>query len=109
MHQAILPNQSQPRPVAFMSKTMIPAELNYFLQDKELLAIVSALEEWEPALLFLQEPFAVMTVHRALECFITKHKLNAKQARWAEYMSRFDFRITYRPGCENWAPDALSR
>ena len=44
MRQAIPANQSQPRPVAFMSKTMIPAELNYFIHDKELLAIVRALE-----------------------------------------------------------------
>ena len=48
MHQARLAGPSYPRPVAFMSKTMIPAELNYFIHDKELLAIVRALEEWEP-------------------------------------------------------------
>ena len=40
---------------------------------------------------------------------MTKQKLNARQARWAGYLSRFDFRITYRPGCENRAADALSR
>ena len=109
MHQARLVGLSQPRPVAFMSKTMIPAELNYFIHDKELLAIVRALEEWEPELLSLQEPFVVVTDHRALEYFMTKQKLNARQARWAEYLSRFNFKITYRPGCENRAADALSR
>ena len=51
IHQAIPANQSQPRPMAFMSKTMIPAELNYFIHAKELLAIGRALEEWEPELL----------------------------------------------------------
>ena len=45
MHQARLAGPSYPRPVAFMSKTMIPAELNYFIHDKELLAIVCALEK----------------------------------------------------------------
>ena len=50
-----------------------------------------------------------MVDHRALEYFMTKQKLNARQARWAEYLSRFNFRITYRPGCENRAADALSR
>ena len=53
MHQAITASPSQPRPVAFMSKTMIPAELNNFIHDKELLAIVRTLEEWEPELLSL--------------------------------------------------------
>ena len=70
-----------------MSKTMIPAQLNYFIHDKELLAIVRALEEWEPELLSLQEPFVVVTDHRALEYFMKKQKLNARQVRWAEYLS----------------------
>ena len=92
-----------------MFKTMIPAALNDFIYDKELLAIVRALEEWEPELLSLQEPFVVVTDHRALEYFMMKQKLNARQARPAEYLSRFNFKITYRPGCENRAADALSR
>ena len=45
MHQAIPANPLRPQPMAFMSKTMIPAELNYFIHDKELLAIVRAAEE----------------------------------------------------------------
>ena len=81
MHQAIPANQSQPRPVAFMSKTMIPTELNYFIHDKELLAIIRALEEWEPELPSLQEPFAVVTDHRTVEYFMTKQKLNVRQVR----------------------------
>ena len=56
---------------------MIPAELNYCIHDKELLAIVRSLEKWEPELLSLQEPFVVVTNHRALEYFMTKQKLNA--------------------------------
>ena len=95
--------------MAIMSKTMIPAELNYFIHDKELLAIVRAFEEWEPELLSLQAPFVVVTDHRVLEYFMTKQKLDARQARWAEYLSRFNFKITYHPGCENRAADALSR
>ena len=101
MQQAIPANPSQPRLIPFMSKTMIPAELNYFIYDKELLAIVHALEEWEPELLSLQEPFSVVTDHRALEYFMTKQKLHARQVHWAEYLLRFNFRFTYCPGCEN--------
>ena len=109
MHQARLAGSSHPRPVAFMSKTMIPAELNYFIHDKELLAIVRALDEWEPELLSLQEPFVVVTDHRALEYFMTKQKLIARKARWAEYLLQFNFKITNLPGCENRGADAWSR
>jgi len=34
------------RPIAYRSKTMAPAECNYDVHDKELLAIVRALKEW---------------------------------------------------------------
>ena len=109
MYQAILANLSQPQPVTFMYKTMIPVELNYFIHDNELQAIVRALEEWELELLFSQKPFAVVMDHRTLEYYMTKQKLNARQARWTEFLSRFDIRITYLPGCESRAADALSR
>ena len=109
MHQARLAGPSSPRPVEFMSKTIIPAKLNYFIHDMELLAIVRALEEWEPELLSLQQPFVVVTDHRALQNLLTKQKHNARQARWTEYFSQFNCKLTYRPGCENRAADALSR
>ena len=43
------PNQEW-HPVAYYSKTMIPAEINYQIHDKEMLAIVRALEAWRPEL-----------------------------------------------------------
>ena len=84
-------------------------ELNYPIYDKELLAIIRALEEWEPELLSLHDQFKIITDHRAHEYFMTTKKLSARQARWAEYLSRFNFQIVYKPGCENHAADALSR
>jgi Reverse transcriptase (RNA-dependent DNA polymerase)/RNase H-like domain found in reverse transcriptase/Retroviral aspartyl protease len=37
-------------PVAYFSKTMAPAECNYEIHDKEMLAIVRSLAEWRPEL-----------------------------------------------------------
>ena len=34
------------RPVAFFSRKMTPAEVNYEIYDKEMLAVVACLEEW---------------------------------------------------------------
>ena len=48
-------------PVAFFSKTMQPAELNYDIHDKEMLAIVRSLEQWRAELESLQveDPFSI--------------------------------------------------
>jgi predicted aspartyl protease/transposase InsO family protein len=98
-------------PVAYYSKSMSPPEQNYEIHDKEMLAIIRALEEWRAELEGLQrsERFNIITDHRALEYFMTKKKLNARQARWAEFLSRFYFIIRYRPGKMNTLADVLSR
>jgi hypothetical protein len=36
------------------------------------------------------DQFKIITDHRALEYFMTTKKLSARQARWAEYLSRFN-------------------
>src|SRR5579862_7276977 len=97
-------------PIAYFSKTMQPAELNYDIHDKEMLAIILSLEEWRAELEGLQHtPFTVYSDHRALEYFMTTKKLSARQARWAEYLSRYHFLLTYRTGKANERADALSR
>jgi len=47
------------KPIAFLSRTMQPAERNYEIYDKELLAIVEALTKWRQYLLDVMEPFEV--------------------------------------------------
>jgi hypothetical protein len=96
-------------PVAYFSKTMAPAECNYAIHDKELLAIVRALTEWRAELEGLRSRFDILTDHRALEYFMTTKKLNSRQANWAELLTRYNFIIRYRPGTQNPLADALSR
>ncbi|TIA47146.1 hypothetical protein D6C77_10332 [Aureobasidium pullulans] len=99
------------RPVAFMSKKMTPAECRYPIHDKEMLAIIHAFEEWEPELQSStpETPVQVLTDHKALEYFTTKQRLSRRQIRWSEFMSEFNWKITYRPGAQQGKPDALSR
>jgi len=47
------------KPVAFLSRTMSPAERNYEIYDKELLAIVEALDKWRQYLLDAIKKFKV--------------------------------------------------
>lgn len=90
---------------------MSDAECNYEIHDKEILVIIRALQEWHAELEGpqLRERFDIYTDHRALEYFMTTKKLNAREARWAEFLSWFYFLIRYRPGRENTLADALSR
>lgn len=88
---------------------MSPAEANYEIYDKELLAIVQAFEEWRPELEGSPSPVEVITDHKALEYFMRSRLLSRRQARWSEFLSRFNFKICYRPGTQNGPADTLSR
>ncbi|KAL0185639.1 hypothetical protein M9458_017309, partial [Cirrhinus mrigala] len=96
-------------PCAFYSRKLTAAERNYDVGDRELLAMKSALEEWRHWLEGSKKPFLVLTDHRNLEYIRGAKRLNSRQARWALFFTRFDFRITYRPGSKNGKADALSR
>jgi hypothetical protein len=84
-------------PVGYFSKTMAPAETNYPIYDKEMLAIVKALQHWRAELEGTKDPVQVITDHKALEYFMTTKALSARQARWTEILSRYHFKISYRP------------
>jgi len=64
------------KPIAFLSRTMQPAEQNYEIYDKELLAIVEALTKWRQYLLDAVETFKIWTDHENLKYFQEPHKLN---------------------------------
>jgi hypothetical protein len=70
-------------PVTFYSKTMNGAERNYKIYNKEMLAVICALQEWRAKLkgLHQNEQFRILTNHYTLEYFMTTKKLSARQAR----------------------------
>ena len=95
-------------PIAYFSSKHSAQECNYEIYDKELLAIIKSLEEWRPELEGLDH-FDIITDHQNLKYFMTTKLLNQRQARWAEFLSRFNFTIKYQPGKQADKPDALSR
>jgi len=97
------------RPVAYRSKTMLDAECNYEIHDKELLAIVQAFYEWKRYTRGNPKPIGVLTDHKNLVIFMTTKELNERQARWMQEQSQYNFKIEYRPGKEGGKPDALRR
>ena len=96
------------RPCAFFSKKNSPAECNYEIYDKEMLAIVRCLEEWDAELRSVKE-FEIRSDHKNLEYFMTVRKLTERQMRWSLILSRYNFKISYVKGKDNERADALSR
>ena len=96
------------RPCAYFSKKNLPAECNYDIHDKELLAVIRCLEEWDAELRSVK-PFTILTDHKNLEHFMKARRLNERQMRWAEILARYCFNFSYRPGTLASRPDALSR
>jgi hypothetical protein len=88
---------------------LIQAELNYNIHDKELLAIVVAFKVWRVYLEGAKHTIIVKTDHKNLTFFTTTKELTRRQARWAETLSQFDFKIVHCKGTENGQADALSQ
>jgi len=97
------------RPVAFILKSLSDTEQNYKIHDKEMLAVIRCLEAWRHFLEGTTMKFEIWTDHKNLEYFMKAQKLNKRQARWALYLSRFDFMLKHVPGSKMGKADSLSR
>ncbi|GIL68882.1 hypothetical protein Vafri_22136, partial [Volvox africanus] len=94
------------KPVAFLSKKFSGAERKYTTGEQELLAVVHALREWR---CYLEgRAFVVKTDHKPLTFLQGVPTLNRRQARWMEFMARFNYTWEHCAGKLNVA-DALSR
>ncbi|QRW26415.1 Retrotransposable element Tf2 protein [Rhizoctonia solani] len=109
---AILSQQGEDNrlhPVAYMLKSFSGAEANYNTHDKELLAIIKALEEWRIFLEATGKPIQVFTDHQNLEYWMQARTFNRRHAQWRIFLGNFNFEIHYCPGKQSGKPDALSR
>jgi hypothetical protein len=91
-------DENRLHPVAFHSRKFQPAEINYEIHDKELLAIVDAFKHWRRYCKGTIHQVQVFSDHQNLEYFTTTKVLNRRQARWAQELAGIDFKIYYRPG-----------
>ncbi|KAG7594094.1 Zinc finger CCHC-type superfamily [Arabidopsis thaliana x Arabidopsis arenosa] len=95
------------RPVAFFSEKLSGATLNYPTYDKELYALVRALETWQHYL--LSKEFIIHTDHETLKHLRGQTSLKRRHAKWLEFIETFPYVIKYKKGKENVVADALSR
>ena len=70
-------NDGMLRPCYFFSRKNSPAECNYGIHDKELLAIINYLKEWESELISIPK-FTILTNYRNLRYFATIRRLNKR-------------------------------
>ena len=98
------------RPIAYLSRRLSPAERNYSVTERELLAIIFGVSKIRSYL--IGRPLKVFTDHIALKFLLDSSsvsQLNKRVIRWTLALSQFEISIYHRPGAENANADALSR
>ena len=95
--------------MAFIFKSLNAIERNCEIHDKEMLAVIKCLEAWRYYLEGAKLEFEIWTDHKNLQYFMMSQKLNQRQARWALYLSQFNFVLKHGPEKSMRKADGLSR
>ena len=105
----ILGQRKDKKPVViyYASRTLNEAQQNYTTTEKELLAVVYAMEKFRPYLLCSK--VIVYTDHSALKHLLDKKDAKPRLIRWILLLQEFDLEIKDKAGAENVVADHLSR
>jgi hypothetical protein len=93
--------------IAYASKTLNDCQLNYAITEKELIAMVFAIDKFRSYLVGAK--VIVFTDHAALKYLLTKKDAKPRLIRWILLLQGFDIEIKDKPGVENSVADHLSR
>lgn len=94
-------------PIAYISKSLGPKQQAMSIYERELLAIVYAIQKWSTYL--THGHFIIKTDQKSIK-YLLEQRLNTPfQQVWMSKLMGFDFEIHYKEGLENRAADALSR
>ena len=93
--------------VYYASKKLNEAQRNYTTTEKELLAVVYALDKFRAYL--VRSDIIVFTDHSALKYLLTKQNAKARLIRWVLLLKEFNLQIRDKKGVENVVADHLSR
>ncbi|CAM8953807.1 unnamed protein product [Rhodiola kirilowii] len=106
---AVLGQKDEKKPVViyYASRTLDTAQRNYSMTEKELLAVVFALEKFRSYLLGAR--VVVYSDHAAIRYLMTKKEAKPRLIRWILLLQEFDVEIKNKKGIENTVADHLSR
>ena len=93
--------------VAFGSRALHGAEVNYYSTKLEFLAMKWSIEHFQTYL--LGHRFKVCTDNNPLVYFLTSPNMDAMKQRWINELAKYDFSLKYQKGKNNTVADALSR
>jgi hypothetical protein len=95
-----------PHVIYYASKTLMDAQVNYTTTEKELLAVVFALDKFRSYL--LGSKVIIYSDHAALRHLLVKKETKPRLIRWILVLQEFDIKIWDKKGIENVVADHLS-
>ena len=96
-------------PVAYYSKKLNIHQRKYSVIEKECLALILALLQFEIYVTSNIGPLLVQTDHNPIKFIEQFSNKNRRLIRWSLFLQDFDLNIQHIPGKENIIPDILSR
>jgi hypothetical protein len=94
--------------VGYYSKSLVAAERNYDVWDREYLALIRSLIHWRQFLVGSPHKVRIYTDHANLQYWREARKIPDKIRRYITILSEYDIEIFHQPGKKNRA-DVLSR
>ena len=99
--------EGKPYVVYYASKMLNEAQRNYTTTEKELLAVVYALDKFRSYL--IGSDIVIFIDYSALKYLLTKKNSKARIIRWVLFLQEFNIQIRDKKGVENVVADHLSR